>query len=110
MEKKLKELRVDPRITMFLLPILKGNAKEPEKPSSSSATTRQQTADQSGQEVSTEGGSSVEANFTICYSNVKVTGLSLTMFCTSASRLHLLGAIQVMLSVFDLRHQVYEGI
>ena len=40
MEKKLKELRVDPRITMFLLPMPKGSPKEPEKPSSSSATTR----------------------------------------------------------------------
>ena len=31
MEVKLKELRTDPRVTMFLLPMPKGSAKEPEK-------------------------------------------------------------------------------
>ena len=48
MEIKLKELRTDPRVTMFLLPMPKGSAKESEKASpptaapkaSSSATTR----------------------------------------------------------------------
>ena len=33
MEVKLKELRTDPRVTMFLLPMPKGSVKEPEKAS-----------------------------------------------------------------------------
>ena len=35
MEAKLKELRTDPRVTMFLLPMPRSSAKESEKPSSS---------------------------------------------------------------------------
>ena len=40
MEKKLKELRNDPRITMFLLPMPRGGPKETEKPSSSTPTPK----------------------------------------------------------------------
>ena len=40
MEAKLKELRTDPRVTMFLLPMPRGSAKEPEKPSASAAAPK----------------------------------------------------------------------
>ena len=40
MEAKLKELRTDPRVTMFLLPMPKGSAKEPEKSSPSQAAPK----------------------------------------------------------------------
>ena len=40
MEAKLKELRTDPRVTMFLLPMPKGSPKEPEKAASSTPTPK----------------------------------------------------------------------
>ena len=40
MEMKLKELRTDPRVTMFLLPMPKGSAKEPEKTSPATAASK----------------------------------------------------------------------
>ena len=40
MELKLKELRTDPRVTMFLLPLPKGSTRETDKPSSSQATPK----------------------------------------------------------------------
>ena len=40
MEVKLKELRTDPRVTMFLLPLPKSAAKESEKASSSTPGTK----------------------------------------------------------------------
>ena len=40
MEMKLKELRTDPRVTMFLLPMPKGSAKEPEKASPATAAPK----------------------------------------------------------------------
>ena len=43
MEVKLKELRTDPRVTMFLLPMPKGSAKEPEKTSPPAAAPKAST-------------------------------------------------------------------
>ena len=40
MEAKLKELRTDPRVTMFLLPMAKGSPKEQEKAASSTPTPK----------------------------------------------------------------------
>eukprot|EP00435_Cladocopium_sp_Y103_P018181 s871_g4.t1 len=39
MEKKLKELRTDPRVTMFLLPLPRGTPKEQDKSTATSSTT-----------------------------------------------------------------------
>ena len=40
MEAKMKELRTDPRVTMFLLPMAKGSPKEQDKPASSIPTPK----------------------------------------------------------------------
>ena len=40
METKLKELRTDPRVTMFLLPLPKNASREPEKAAAASSTTK----------------------------------------------------------------------
>ena len=40
METKLKELRTDPRVTMFLLPLPKNASREPEKAAASSSSTK----------------------------------------------------------------------
>ena len=43
MEIKLKELRTDPGVTMFLLPLPKNAAREPDKTSAASASTKPST-------------------------------------------------------------------
>ena len=51
MEKKMKELRTDPRVTMYMLPLPKGAPRENEKIATGSSSTASGNLGQRGQEI-----------------------------------------------------------